>query len=140
MARTKQTGTLIAQGRRVFEQVYGGGNAAEKRLETIRSYHPLAEELLLEGAYAKILSRQKELPLKTRELCTVAMLAALGRERQLAGHLQGALNAGASEQEVKEVLLQTMPYAGWPACLSAFQVFSELLEANPKKGTKGKKK
>ncbi len=122
-----------AKGLRVFEKVYGGKANAEKRLSVIRKYHPIAEQLLLEGPYAKVLSREKELPLKVRELCTVAMLAALGREKQLAGHLQGALSAGASEQEVKEVLLQSMVYAGWPASLSAFDVFQQVLSARNSK-------
>ncbi len=129
----------LEKGRRVFEKVYGGKAGAEKRLSVIRKYHPLAEQLLLEGPYAKVLSREKELPLKIRELCTIAMLAALGREKQLAGHLQGALSAGATEQEVKEVLLQTMVYAGWPAALSAFEAFQQVLENRDSRNSRKKR-
>ncbi len=118
----------LKRGRKVLAQVYGGEAEANRRLSAIRKFHPLAEKLLLEGAYAQVLSRQSQLPLKTRELCTVAMLAALGREKQLRGHLQGALNNGASEQEVREVLLQVMIYAGWPASLSAFETFEKALQ------------
>ena len=45
------------------------------------------------------------LALKQRSLCTVAMLAALGRSQELKGHLRGAVNNGASLRELREVLL-----------------------------------
>jgi len=44
--------------------------------------------------------------LKTRSLCTCAMLAALGRGTELKGHVRGAINNGASPVEIREVLLR----------------------------------
>ena len=45
------------------------------------------------------------LDLKTRSLITVAMLTALGKSHELKGHVRGALNNGASPEELQEVLL-----------------------------------
>jgi 4-carboxymuconolactone decarboxylase len=42
--------------------------------------------------------------LKRRELCVVAACAVLGQERQLHSHLHGALNAGATSDEVGATL------------------------------------
>jgi 4-carboxymuconolactone decarboxylase len=65
------------------------------------------------------------LELKQRSLCTVAMLAALGRSHELKGHLRGALNNGATLAELREVLLHVGPYAGAPAAVEAFRAAKE---------------
>jgi 4-carboxymuconolactone decarboxylase len=65
------------------------------------------------------------LDLRTRRLLTIAMLAALGRERQLRGHIAGALQQGISREEVLETLIHVIPYAGFPAGLTALELFRE---------------
>lgn len=65
------------------------------------------------------------LALKQRSLCTVAMLAALGHLQELKGHLRGALNNGATLEELREVLLHVGPYAGIPAAVAAFRAAQE---------------
>ena len=67
------------------------------------------------------------LALKQRSLCTVAMLAALGRSQELKGHLRGAMNNGATLLEIREVLLHVGPYAGAPAAIEAFRAAREWL-------------
>lgn len=62
------------------------------------------------------------LPRKTRSLINVAMLTALNRSHELAVHVRGALNNGATESEIQEVLLQTAIYVGVPAALESFRV------------------
>jgi 4-carboxymuconolactone decarboxylase len=59
------------------------------------------------------------LAVRDRSLITVAMLAALGRQDELAGHLRGALNVGLSKDELVEVLMQAGVYAGVPAGVAA---------------------
>ena len=53
------------------------------------------------------------------------MLAAIGRERQLRGHISGALQQGISREEVLETLIHVIPYAGFPAGLTALEIFRE---------------
>jgi len=65
--------------------------------------------------------------LKTRSLCTCAMLAALGRSTELKGHIRGALNNGASLVEIREVLLHSALYAGAPAAVEAFRSAREVI-------------
>ena len=67
------------------------------------------------------------LDLKTRSLCTCAMLAALGRSQELKGHVRGAINNGASLVEIREVLLHSALYAGAPAAVEAFRSAREVL-------------
>lgn len=61
------------------------------------------------------------LDLKIRSMLNLAMLTALNRSHELAGHVRGALNNGVTEQEIQEVLLQTMVYCGAPAGLESFR-------------------
>jgi len=53
--------------------------------------------------------------LKTRSLCSICVLAALGRDNALKLNLEMALNNGASRQEIFEALFQVAAYAGFPA-------------------------
>lgn len=69
------------------------------------------------------------LDLKTRRLLTIAITAALGRERQLRAHLSGALQQGISSEEIRETLVHVVPYAGFPAGLTGLELFSEIVKA-----------
>lgn len=66
--------------------------------------------------------------LKQRSLCTVAMLAALGHRQEMKGHLRGAMNNGATLEELREVLLHVGPYAGMPNAIAAFRVTQEWMK------------
>ena len=65
---------------------------------------------------------------KTRSLVTVAMLTALGKQHELKGHVRGALNNGASVQEIQEVLLHAAIYCGIPTSVDAFRTAAEVVE------------
>jgi 4-carboxymuconolactone decarboxylase len=69
------------------------------------------------------------LDLKTRSLITVAMLTALGKQHELKGHVRGALNNGATVQEIQEVLLHATIYCGVPTAVEAFRSAAEVVEA-----------
>jgi len=64
---------------------------------------------------------------RTRSCITVALLAALGHERELGVHVRGALRNGVTVDELREVLLQTAVYAGVPAANRAFAVAQDTL-------------
>ena len=71
------------------------------------------------------------LDLKTRSLITVAMLTALGKQHELKGHVRGALNNGATVEEIQEVLLHATIYCGVPAAVEAFRTANEVVGAVP---------
>src|SRR5262245_12668856 len=68
------------------------------------------------------------LDLRSRSLCTVAQLAALGKTEELKGHLLGARHLGISREELIEVLMQTACYAGVPAAVAALNAAAEVLK------------
>lgn len=75
---------------------------------------------------------------KTRELVTVATLAALGHaEPQLRLHLQGARAAGASREEIYAVLDQLYAYVGMPTALNAIAVARDVLGDAPASTAQG---
>jgi 4-carboxymuconolactone decarboxylase len=68
------------------------------------------------------------LDLKTRSLITVTMLAALGKQHELKGHVRGALNNGATPAELQEVLLQVAVYCGVPTAVEAFRTAASVVD------------
>ena len=89
------------------------------------------QQFITETAWGTIWSRPG-LDIKTRHLLTIAMMAALGKEHELAMHIRATSNTGVTPEEVKEVLLQVAIYAGIPAANTAMtiakQVYAELDE------------
>ncbi len=64
--------------------------------------------------------------LRTRELLTFAMLAALGGcEPQLAGHVAGNLAVGNDRQVLIATITQLLPFIGYPRTLNALRMINE---------------
>jgi 3-oxoadipate enol-lactonase/4-carboxymuconolactone decarboxylase len=85
------------------------------------------QDLITRYAWGEIWARPG-LDRRTRSCITLAMLVALGRHDELAMHVRAALRNGLTEDEIKEVLLQTAIYCGVPAANSAFAVAQAALE------------
>ena len=66
---------------------------------------------------------------KTRSLLVVAMVGAIGgRTRALRSHIEGALNHGATREELVEVVRMIATYAGFPAAIEVWPALEEALE------------
>ena len=67
---------------------------------------------------------------KLRHMLTLAVLAALGKEQELALHVRATRNTGVTHEELREVFMQVAVYAGVPAANTAFsiakKVFAEM--------------
>jgi 4-carboxymuconolactone decarboxylase len=103
------------------------GDAYVDRAEASRT--PLNDEfqdLITRYAWGEIWTRPG-LDRRTRSCITVAMLVALNRSEELAVHIRGALRNGVTQDELKEVLLQTTIYCGVPAANDAFRVAAKVL-------------
>ena len=72
------------------------------------------------------------LDLKTRRLLTIAALTAMGRERQLRGHISGALQQGITPEEITEALVHLIAYCGFPAGLTALQIANDVMAERAK--------
>lgn len=89
------------RGERTCATVYG--DMYERLRTNIRALHPALDAWMITDGYGKVLGRPG-LDLRRRELCIVAVCAALRQERQLHAHLHGALNSGATPAEVEGAL------------------------------------
>jgi 4-carboxymuconolactone decarboxylase len=83
------------------------------------------QDLITRYAWGEIWTRPG-LSRQTRSLITVAMLVALNREEELRMHLRAALRNGATQEEIRETLLQSAIYCGVPAANSAFRIAQEV--------------
>lgn len=72
--------------------------------------------------------RRDGLDRKTRSIITVSMLIAQRAHDELKGHIRGALNNGVSEEEIREIILHSAAYCGYPAALSAMRVAKSVIE------------
>jgi 4-carboxymuconolactone decarboxylase len=85
------------------------------------------QDLITRYAWGEIWTRPG-LDRRTRSAITLTALIALGRFDELAMHVRAARRNGLSDDEIKEVLLQSAIYCGVPAANSAFTVASRVLE------------
>ncbi|MDD1369689.1 carboxymuconolactone decarboxylase family protein, partial [Bacillus sp. MHSD17] len=82
--------------------------------------------LAVEFNYGQIFARPG-LDLKSRLLATVAGLTALGNTEQLKFYINGALNVGWTEEEIIEVMMQMIIYAGFPVALNTILTVSRIV-------------
>ncbi|HEX6386654.1 MAG TPA: 4-carboxymuconolactone decarboxylase [Anaerolineae bacterium] len=108
------------QGMKIRREVLGD-NHVDRAEATKTAFDADFQRFITEMAWGSIWTRPG-LDRKTRHLLTVAMLAALGKENELAMHIRVTQNTGVTPEEVKEVLLQVAVYAGVPAANSAFAI------------------
>jgi 4-carboxymuconolactone decarboxylase len=115
------------RGTRRLAEVDGEGG--QRVVDALKDVAPDLARYVIEFGFGDVYSRPG-LDLRTRELATVAGLAAIGHAQpQLRVHVNGALNVGCTPAEVVEVIIQMALYAGFPAALNAAftakQVFAE---------------
>ena len=93
--------------------------------EQVRPIMPKLIDLADKVVYGDVWERPG-LSKRDRSLITVATLVALGRERQLVGHLGRALDNGLSKEELGELITHLAFYAGWPAAMTAALVAKDV--------------
>ncbi|MER7892584.1 4-carboxymuconolactone decarboxylase [Micromonospora sp. NPDC094482] len=84
------------------------------------------QDLITRYAWGEIWTRPG-LDRRTRSCITLAILATLHHDEELAMHVRAALRNGLTPEEVGEVLLQVGIYAGVPAANRAFKVAQQTL-------------
>jgi 4-carboxymuconolactone decarboxylase len=99
----------------------------ERAFTNATDYTLPMQEFITRNAWGNVWQRPG-LDLKTRSLITVAMLAALGKQTELKGHVRGALNNGVTPEELREVMLHATVYYGFPAAIDAFRSVTEVVE------------
>ncbi len=117
---------LNEQGQKVRREVLGNeyvDNAAKNTTDFNRPF----QELINEYVWGTLWSRPG-LDRRTRALINIGMLTALGRTEEVKIYLRASRNIGVTQDDVREVLMQTAIYCGIPAALDSFRVAEQLFK------------
>jgi 4-carboxymuconolactone decarboxylase len=121
----------LERGKRALARI--DGRAGQNVIDALADIAPDFAAYLFEFPFGDIYSRPG-LDLRSREIATIAALAALGNAApQLKVHIEAALNVGVTREEIVEVLMQMAVYAGFPAALNGLFAAKEVFakEARP---------
>ncbi|WBU65499.1 carboxymuconolactone decarboxylase family protein [Paracoccus aerodenitrificans] len=119
------TDTHLQQGQTIAERLNPGlRDALSAKYDAML---PGMADSLIEWAYGHAYAREG-LDLKTRQLCTVAALTALGGQTgpQLKVNIAHTLAAGASPREITEAIWQMAVYGGMPAAINGLNAAAEV--------------
>jgi 4-carboxymuconolactone decarboxylase len=87
------------------------------------------QEMITETAWGTLWARPAWSK-RDRSIVTLALLAALGHDDEVAMHVRATANTGATREDIREAFLHVAVYAGVPAANRAIriakQVFAEL--------------
>jgi 4-carboxymuconolactone decarboxylase len=79
------------------------------------------QAFITESAWGSVWSRPN-FTLRERSIVTIALLAALGQDEEVAMHVRATRNTGATKEDIREALLHVAVYAGVPAANHAFKI------------------
>lgn len=82
-------------------------------------------KMIVEQTYAEVYTRPG-LPMHDRMISTLTALIVLNREPQLRVHMESALRHGITSDEIREVILHTVAYAGFPTAINAWRVLQSI--------------
>jgi 4-carboxymuconolactone decarboxylase len=68
---------------------------------------------------------------RTRSIVTLALLAGLGHDHELALHIRAMKHTGASYADLSELLMHVAVYAGVPAANTALRIAKQVAEESP---------
>ena len=103
------------------------GSREPESASAVRELAPWLWQLMLQYGYGMIWCRS-ELDRKSRAVCAVAALTALGDVPTLGESLDAALNCDITEAELVEVICHTAIYAGFPSAQVGLEVARTILK------------
>lgn len=107
------------------------GADGEDTLAALEGVAPDLGRYIVEFGYGEIYARPG-LELRERQIAAVAALVTQGgAEPQLKTHVGGALRVGLSQAEVIEVIVQCLPFVGFPRVLNAVATARQVFEREP---------
>lgn len=111
------------------------GDAHVDRAEAAKTaFDAPYQALITEAAWGSVWARATISP-RERSMLTIALLAGLGNDHELAMHIRATANTGASAADVMESLLHVAIYAGVPRANHAIRIAKETfaeMEAAPR--------
>jgi 4-carboxymuconolactone decarboxylase len=115
-----------AQGMATRRRVLGDAHVDQAVAATTEADGPF-QTLITEAAWGHVWSRPT-LTYRERSIVTIALLAALGHDGEVAMHVRATANTGATQEDVYEALLHVAIYAGVPAANHAIKIAKQVFE------------
>ncbi|HEU4729628.1 MAG TPA: 3-oxoadipate enol-lactonase [Kofleriaceae bacterium] len=126
---TPRDADLAAAGARVRAEVLGADHVARATAGATaldRDFLAYITRAAWGGVWAR-----PHFDRRTRSIVTLAVLAALGRDHELALHVRAMKHTGATHADLSELLLHVAVYAGVPAANTALRIAKQVLEESP---------
>jgi 4-carboxymuconolactone decarboxylase len=117
---------VFEAGMQIRRDMFGPAQS-DQVLQNATDFNRTLQELVTRYCFGEVWARP-QLDRKTRSMLTMALLVALNKPTQLKGHVRGAVKNGCSKEEIREVLLHSMIYAGVPAGVDSFIHATEVLK------------
>ena len=119
------TSELSDKGLKLRQDMFGK-DAVEQRMNAFGAFGEPLQNIINAYAYGDVWSRPA-LPMATKSLAMIAMMAAVGRTNELRVHVKGALTNGCTAEQVQEILLLVAMYCGIPLANEAHRVAVDVL-------------
>lgn len=126
LAKQSPNAETFSAGLQIRRDMFGPA-LADQALESATDFNRTLQELVTRYCFGEVWTRP-QLDRKTRSMLTMALLVALNRPNQLKGHVRGAVKNGCTKDEIREVLLHSMIYAGVPAGVDSFNHAMDVLK------------
>jgi len=114
-----------ATGMAVRRKVLGDTHVDRAELGTTEFDRPF-QQLITEAAWGSVWARPAWSK-RERSIVTLALLAALGHDEEVAMHVRATANTGATREDIREAFLHVAIYAGVPAANRAIRIAKEEL-------------
>ena len=125
MTDTSRKPDRAAQGMAVRRAVLG--DAHVDRAEAAKTdFDAPFQQFITEGAWGTVWSGD-HFTRRERSIVTMAILAALGHDEELAMHVRASRNTGATPEDIREALMHVAVYAGVPAANNAIKTVKQEL-------------
>jgi 4-carboxymuconolactone decarboxylase len=114
---------LFARGMETRRAVLGDAHVDGAKAKQTDFDAPF-QALIIEGAWGAVWSRP-HWSKRERSMVTIALLAALGHDEELAMHVRATRNTGATKDDLREAMMHVAIYAGVPAANRAIKIIKE---------------
>jgi 4-carboxymuconolactone decarboxylase len=126
LADTDDFSALYERGMATRRTVLGDSHV-DRVQSAITDFDFPFQELITEAAWGTVWSRPGWSK-RERSMVTIALLAALGHDEEVAMHVRATANTGASREDIAEALLHVAIYAGVPAANRAIKIAKQVFD------------
>ena len=115
------------RGKEILASLHGSDDPDLELEKFIDRHKGGLGELIVDFVLGDVWNRP-HLDRRERSLIVITALIAAGRTGPLARHIRGALNHGATPEQVREVIIQLAAYVGFPSVVEAMPVANKVFD------------